>query len=47
MDRLRLIGLLGWLIGCFHARRKNAVSRLLPEIDSHPRLATFEHSQIT
>jgi hypothetical protein len=44
MDCLRVVGLLGRIIGCIHACRKHVC--LLREIKISCRLATFEHSQI-
>jgi hypothetical protein len=47
MDRLWLFRLLGWAIGCTHARGKGTAGRFLSHFGSQCYLATFEDSQIT
>ena len=47
MDRLWLIGLLGWVVRCIHACGEDVVSRFSRLFDSQYPSATFENSQIT
>jgi len=46
MDRLWLIGLLGWVVRCIHACGEDVVSRFSRLFDPQSS-ATFENSQIT
>jgi len=47
MDRLWLIGLLGWVVRCIHACGKDVASRFSRLFGSQYPPATFENSQIT